>query len=144
MLEPIFIGLHGVQLWLCDLDNSQVLTHCDESVLDPGEMQRAGRLRSERQRQLFIRRRALRRFLLGRFLGTSPQALCFDETIFGKPQLSQSSPSRCEFSTSHSESVFAMAIAQEAEIGVDVEVLRPEWNLESVAAMYLNRRQIEK
>ena len=35
-----------------------------------------------------------------------------------------------------------MAIAAEDEIGVDVEVLRPDWNLEPVAAMYLERRHI--
>ena len=35
-----------------------------------------------------------------------------------------------------------MAIAAEDEIGVDVEVLRPDWNLEPVAAMYLGRRRI--
>ena len=34
--------------------------------------------------------------------------------------------------------IFAMAIAPEGEIGVDVEVLRPDWNLEPVAAMYLD------
>jgi hypothetical protein len=34
-----------------------------------------------------------------------------------------------------------MAIAPEGEIGVDVEVLRPDLNLEPVAAMYLDWQQ---
>jgi phosphopantetheinyl transferase len=144
MLEQISTGWRGVQLWLCDLDDSQVLSHCDESFLAMDELHRAERLRSERQRQLFLRRRALRRFLLGQFLRTSPRTICFVENIFGKPQLAQFSPARCEFSTSHSENVFAMAIAPESEIGVDVEVLRPDWNLKSFAAMCLNRRQITR
>jgi 4'-phosphopantetheinyl transferase len=131
-----------LQLWCCDLDDPRVLPYCDESVLAADELRRAGSFRIERQRQLFIRRRALRRFLLGRFLGISPQSLCFVETSLGKPQLPPSSPAHCEFSTSHSENVFAMAIAAEDEIGVDVEVLRPDWNLEPVAAMYLGRRRI--
>lgn len=142
MLEPISINWRGAQLWCCDLDDPRVLSNCDESFIAADELQRAERLRSERQRQLFIRRRALRRFLLGEFLGISPRTICFVENIFGKPQLSQFSPARCGFSTSHSENVFAMAIRPESEIGVDVDVLRPEWNLESVAAMLLNRRQI--
>jgi 4'-phosphopantetheinyl transferase len=132
----------GLQLWCCNLDDPRVLPYCDESVLAAGELQRAGSYRLERHRQLFIRRRALRRFLLGQFLGVSPQSLCLVETSLGKPQLSPSSPERCEFSTSHSKNVFAMAIAPEGEIGVDVEVLRTDWNLEPVAAMYLDRRQI--
>ena len=144
MLEQIATGWDGVQVWTCDLDDPRALPHDDESMLDADEWQRADRLRSERQRQWFIRRRALRRFLLGEFLGTSPQSLCFTETDFGKPQLAQFSPARCEFSTSHAENVFAMAMAPEMEIGVDVEVLRPEWNLDSVAAMYLDRPQLRQ
>ena len=131
-----------LQLWLCDLDDPRVLPDCDESVLAADEWQRADRFRLDRQRQLFLRRRALRRFLLGQFLGIPPQSLCFEETSLGKPQLAPSSPAHCEFSASHSENVFAMAIAAEDEIGVDVEMLRPDWNLEPVAAMYLDRRQI--
>jgi len=144
MLAPISINLNGAQLRLCDLDNPQVMSHCDESFLATEELQRADRLRSQRQRGLFLRRRALRRFLLGEFLGISPRSICFVENIFGKPQLSQFSPARCEFSTSHSKNIFAMAIAPKSEIGLDVEVLRPDWNLESVAAMYLERRQLRQ
>jgi len=131
-----------VQAWCSDLDNPRVLPYCDESVLAADELQRAGLFRLERQRQLFVRRRALRRFLLGQFLEVSPQSLCLVETSLGKPQLSSSSPARCEFSTSHSETIFAMAITPEDEIGVDVEMVRLNWNLEPVAAMYLDRRQV--
>jgi len=142
MLEQIQTGWPGVQAWCCDLDDPRALSACEESVLDADELRRAERLRAERPRQRFIRRRTLRRFLLGQFLETSPATLCFAETGSGKPHLSEFSPERCGFSTSHSENVFVMAMAAEMEIGVDVEVLRPEWNLESVAAMYLDRRQI--
>jgi len=132
----------GLQLWCCDLDDPRVLRYCDESVLAADELRRAGSFRLERERQLFVRRRALRRYLLGQFLGAAPQSLCLVETSSGKPRLSPTSPARCEFSTSHSENVFAMAITPEGEVGVDVEVLRPDWNLEPVAAMYLDRRHI--
>ena len=132
----------GLQLWCCDLDDPRVLPYCDESVLAADELESAASFQLERHWQLFIRRRALRRFLLGRFLEVSPQSLCFVETSLGKPQLAPSSPARCEFSTSHSENVFAMAMTAEDEIGMDVEVLRPDWNLEPVAAMFLDRRQI--
>ena len=126
------------QLWHCDLDDPRVLPLCDESILAADEFERAAHFQFERHRQLFIRRRALRRFLLGSFLGVPPESLCFVETSLGKPQLAPPSPERCDFSTSHSESAFAMAIAPGGKIGVDVEVLRPDLNLEPVAAMYLD------
>lgn len=144
MLEPITTGWHGAQLWCCNLDNPQVLSNCDESFLDSDELQRAQRLHSPRQRQLLIRRRALRRFLLGQFLETPPQEICFAENDYGKPRLSSPALARCEFSTSHSENVFAMAIAEESEIGVDVEVLQPDWDLKSVATMYLEQEQLRQ
>ena len=144
MLEPIPINLDGVQLWAGDLDDPRVLSNCDESVLDAAELSRADRLRSERQRQLFRRRRALRRFLLGQFLGTSPRTICFAESELGKPQLAETSPARCQFSTSHAENVFVMAMATATAIGVDVEVLRPDWDLAPIAAMYLAPPQLRQ
>lgn len=129
------------QLWHCDLDDPRALPFCDESVLAADELERASNFQLERHRQLFIRRRALRRFLLGRFLGVPPKSLCFVETSLGKPQLATPSPAQCDFSTSNSENVFAMAIAPEGKIGVDVEVLCPDLNLEPVAAMYLDWQQ---
>ena len=129
------------QLWHCDLDDPRVLHYCDESVLATDELERAASFKLERHRQFFIRRRALRRFLLGRFLGVPPKSLCFVETSLGKPQLAPPSPERCDFSSSNSENVFAMAIASGWKIGVDVEVLRPDLNLEPVAAMYLDWQQ---
>jgi len=144
MLEPVPTSLSGVQLWCCDLDDPHVLAHCDESFLAPDELQRAERLRSKRNRQLFRRRRALRRFLLGRFLKTPPQKLSIEETKSGKPQFTASSPVRCAFSPSHAENLFAMAIAPETEVGVDVEVMRPEWNVQLVAAMCLDSSQLRQ
>ena len=144
MLEPVPTSLPDVQLWCCDLDDPRVLAHCDECFLAPDELPCAERLRSKRHRQLFLRRRALRRFLLGRFLKTPPQKLSIEETKSGKPQFTASSTVRCEFSTSHAENLFAMAIAPELEVGVDVEVLRPEWNVQLVAAMCLGSSQIRQ
>ena len=144
IFEPIETGWPDVQAWCCDLDDPHVISYCDPSFLAADELQRAEKMRSERHRQLFLRRRALRRHLLGRHLVTPPRSLSFEEAEFGKPQFLQSSPLRCGFSTSCAENIFGIAMSPESEIGMDVEVLRPEWNMEFVAAMCLDEPQLRQ
>ena len=132
----------GVHIWCFDLDDPGLDLFCDDSVLSDCECQRAERLQGDRQRELFVRRRALRRFLLGQFLEIPPASLLFIETDSGKPRLAEIHATRCEFNTSHSENIFVMAISETGHVGVDVEVVRPEWDWESVAAMYLDGHRL--
>jgi 4'-phosphopantetheinyl transferase len=129
----------AVHVWCCDLDDPKLDSFCDDSALSDCEWQRAERLNGDNQRRVFVRRRALRRFLLGKFLDIPPASLCLIVADSGKPRLAEIQATRCEFNTSHSENVFVMAISETGAVGVDVEVVRPEWDWESVAAMYLYR-----
>jgi 4'-phosphopantetheinyl transferase len=128
----------AVHVWCCDLDDPGLDPFCDDSALSDYEWQRAERLLGDNQRRFFVRRRALRRFLLGKFLDIPPASLRFVEADSGKPRLAEIQATRCEFSMSHSENVFVMAVSETGDVGVDVEVVRPEWGWESVAAMYLD------
>lgn len=134
-----------VHVWCCDLDDPNWKLCCDDSVLSPKEWQHAQRLCSKLLQRLFIQRRTLRRLLIGQFLGVKPQSLRFVETGFGKPLLVEAGVNRCEFSTSHSDSIFMMAISNKvAAVGVDVEVSHPESDWEPVAAMYMDPRRHEQ
>ncbi len=131
-------------VWCCDLDDPGIDPFCDDSTLSDSEWQRAERLRGDGQRRLFVRRRALRRFLLGKFLNIPPASLCFVESDSGKPTVPEIQATRCEFSTSHSENVFVMAISETGDVGVDVEVVTPAWGWEPVAGMYLDGDQLTR
>jgi 4'-phosphopantetheinyl transferase len=127
-----------VQAWCCDLDDPDLAAFCDESILPDQERQLAARLRSPRRQGLFRRRRALSRFLLGRFLGVPPWQLVFAEGLHGEPTLVQPMFNSCRFSLSHSEGLFAMAISDRFQVGVDVEVARAGWNWGEIAELYLD------
>jgi 4'-phosphopantetheinyl transferase len=133
-----------IHVWCCDLNDPGLDPFYDDSALSDHEWHRAKRLHGDWQRRLFVRRRALGRFLLGQFLAVPPASLCFIETDSGKPSMAEIRGTCCEFSTSNSENVFVLAISETGDVGVDVEVIRPEWDWESVAAMYLDEHRIEQ
>ena len=129
----------GVHLWCCDLGDAAWDRFCDESTLGESELAHAQRLRFERGRRLFLRRRALGRFLLGQFLGVPPQSLQFGQSEREEPILISPGADACRFNSSHAESVFAMAISTgAAAVGVDVETMRLDWDWEGVTEMYLD------
>jgi 4'-phosphopantetheinyl transferase len=67
--------------------------------------------------------RAALRLLLGRYLDLDPAELRFAARATGKPRLDPGSPLR--FNLSHSGALALIAVARDAELGVDVEQVKP-------------------
>jgi phosphopantetheinyl transferase len=70
----------------------------------------------------------------------------FCRTSFGKPVLAAGQGGAVRFNLSHAENILAVAIAR-AEIGVDVEIIRPEIDLATLVADHLapaERRLLEE
>jgi 4'-phosphopantetheinyl transferase len=65
------------------------------------------------------------RLVLADYLGVSPDSIKFVVSANGKPRLSSAFGSRLAFNLSHSEGVAIIGITSGAEIGVDIERLRP-------------------
>ena len=110
----------GFELWSADL-RSEPSTH-ERALLSDDEHERAARFVFERDRRRFVASRASLRRLLGERLNADAAALRLDAGPYGKPAL-RDAP-RCAFNLSHSEDVAWIALADDGEIGVDVEVLR--------------------
>ena len=106
-------------VWLVDLgldpDDSELAT------LSAAEHERAERFVFARDRRRFLAAHVALRRLLAQRTGTPARAIRFVEGPFGKPSLVERSD--CSFNLSHSGEVALVAIAPEAEIGVDVEML---------------------
>ena len=82
------------------------------------------------------------REILAALTATTPAALTFDrrcrhcgDPAHGKPELADAP--ELSFSLSHSASVALVAVAREARVGVDVEVIRARRHLEKLAARVL-------
>lgn len=109
------------EAWLIDLtlpfDESEL------TDLSPEEGRKAARFAFPRDRRRYLASHCALRSLLARRIGCRPRELLFGEGEFGKPFL-QSSP-RCSFNMSHSHDLALVAMSDDGEIGVDVELVRP-------------------
>jgi 4'-phosphopantetheinyl transferase len=124
---PFDLALDEVHCWSIPLEASPNTLAVLFETLTDDERARAGRLRFERDRRRFIVARATLRELLGRYVGTPPDQVRFAYGAFGKPKLTPEfgGPHRVKFNLSHSADLALIAVAWDAEVGVDVEHIRP-------------------
>lgn len=108
------------ELWLIGLADAP----SDDEIgwLSAPERARAERFAFDRDRRRHLAAHCGLRRLLSARLGVDAGSLRFREGPFGKPYL-DGRPA-CAFNLSHSHDVALVALADDGEIGVDVEVLR--------------------
>lgn len=101
------------------------LSDC-ETLLAPDEADRAARFRFERDRRRYVVGRAQMRAILGAYVGRDPRELRFCYGAHGKPALPVASAEpRLDFSMTRSHELGMLAIQLDADVGIDVELLRP-------------------
>lgn len=122
-------GLH----WrLADLDDTGATTVA--TLLDPYEAERAARFRFQRDRDRYVTAHTALRRALSELLDQSPEHIAITRGPHGKPGLSPDLG--WVFNLSHSENIAVIAAAPSAhvaEIGVDIECLRPVTDWQSLA-----------
>lgn len=89
-------------------------------LLSAEERRRADAFRTETLRARFVASHVALRQLLGRYLGVAAAQLDFGQNAWGKPELSGGG---LRFNLSHSGVLALVAVARNAEIGVDVETI---------------------
>lgn len=109
------------QLWQVDLDATPA--PADVACLSDAEWERARRFVFRRDRERFIAAHAALRRILSMRSGISAALLEFEQGEFGKPWLAGLPDLR--FNLSHSQSVALIAVHEDADVGIDIEVLRP-------------------
>ena len=100
------------------------------ALLDADERARAARFHFERDRGRYVAAHAALRRLLARRTGRDAASLAIETGPYGKPYLA-GTPG-CAFSLSHSEDLALVALADDGEIGVDLERVRPLADLEGL------------
>jgi 4'-phosphopantetheinyl transferase len=83
------------------------------------------------------------RSILGRYLNTDPRHLQFSRGPHGKPALAteRGSDAVC-FNLAHSHDVALCAVARGRDIGVDVERVRADVNVDLIAERFFSQREI--
>jgi phosphopantetheinyl transferase len=85
--------------------------------------------------------RAQLRKCLSQFMGIPPLEIVLAQNAFGKSLLQNAS--RLSFSVAHTENTFVIAISEFASIGVDIESVSRECQLEKITAVLLTPEECE-
>jgi 4'-phosphopantetheinyl transferase len=129
---PVWPVPGEVHVWSIDLDRPDAEVAVLGGMLTADELLRAGKLRAgQHARRRFVASRAGLRALLGAYLDLAPAEVGFAASVHGKPRLDSGSPLR--FNLSHSGGRALVAVADGAEVGADVEEVRPRADLRRVA-----------
>jgi 4'-phosphopantetheinyl transferase len=92
-------------------------------LLTDDEKARAGRFFRKVDRERWVAARGRLRQLLGDFMGADPAGIVFEAGANGRPFVaSNAAPS---FNLSHTDRFVALAISPKAEVGLDIEAVRP-------------------
>jgi 4'-phosphopantetheinyl transferase len=125
-----------VHLWRIDGAEEPVGT----SSLSAEERERAGRFHFERDRARFLHRWSRVRELLGAYLGCGPDRVVFRRGTHGKPEVVGGGDLR--FNLSHSGDLALLGVTSGADLGVDVEALRPIPDRESLAVEVFSEAEL--
>ena len=132
-LEP-----HQIHLWLAQVDAvCQPQLQKLSCYLSQDEQQRAAKFHSAQHRQRFIANRGIVRSLLGRYLHCHPQAVAFSYGAYGKPLIANPNHQLgLQFNVSHSDRLSLIAIAQQRQVGIDLEQHRVLTDLNALAQRF--------
>jgi 4'-phosphopantetheinyl transferase len=134
-----------VHLWRASLAvDPSALGHL-KSTLAQNELERAERFIFDPDRDHFIAARGILRDVLGRYLQCAPQTIDFVYGARGKPAISNAgSRHPLRFNLSHSHGLAVIGIARERELGIDVEMIRPNFASEEIAKRYFSAKEIDE
>jgi 4'-phosphopantetheinyl transferase len=127
-----------VHVWRATLDVSQSRIDRLYELLSPDERERAGRFRNEVDANRSIIGRGYLRLLLGRTNGLRSAELQFEYDEFGKPGLVAHQRSGLHFSVSHSGDQILLALAKNRAVGVDLERIRTDLDVNGLAERFFS------
>ncbi len=134
-----------VHLWRADLDALRESEARWQKILSSDESARASRFRFAIDRQRFVVSRGLLRMILGSYLAVEPGILIFSYSGKDKPSMGQPhSESGVRFNISHSGAAVLLAFTRGRDIGVDVEQIRSDFDVEAIARRFFSLHEQEQ
>jgi 4'-phosphopantetheinyl transferase len=83
--------------------------------------------------------------VLGRYLDVPPEEVTFRYGRAGKPELSPLfHDTDLHFNVSHSHGHLLVAVARNCAVGIDIEMIRPEMNIEAIAERFFSSEETQQ
>jgi 4'-phosphopantetheinyl transferase len=133
-----------IHIWQIDLAGQESEIHFCRRLLATDEVQRAERFYFEEHRRRFIVARGTVRQILGRYTRLAPEHIAFEYGAKGKPELSgRATEASITFNLSHSFESALVAVARGATVGIDIELINPEYATEQIAERFFSRGEAD-
>ena len=143
-VSDLVLRQNEVHVWRIALDQPMSLLQIPRQTLAADELSRAKRYHFQRDRDHFIIGRGALRAILGRYLTTPPEQICFQYSQYGKPNLvTARNQTSINFNLSHSGNLALLACSQDREVGVDLEQLRPMPDAPNIAKRFFSKNENE-
>jgi len=126
-----------VDVWAFDLLAPDERAENAYDLLSEDERQRAERFHFPADRRRFGMARASLRLVLGEYLEVAPKRLAFEYSEYGKPKLSWPNTD-LRFNASRSHERALIACARGREIGVDIECIRHDLEVDDLAQRFFS------
>ena len=142
---PIFSERVNLDLWWISLLQPQQVLDCCREVLSSGEMRKAASFHFQRDRDRWVIARGAIRHVLATYLKVSPRELRFQYGGHGKPDVMDAiNQPGLKFNLSHSGDFALAAVTRKVNVGVDVELIRPEVSGVEIAKEFFSPRDVQK
>ena len=139
---PAVLGVN-VAVWTIRLDAPAELQALAKSVLSPDELAKAKAFRNEPAHRNYVLAHGALRRILAATLEADPAQIQFLNGPQGKPALAMRTAGGLEFNLTHSGDLALVAVAQGAEVGIDVERERPMPDALQLAERFLSAAESE-
>lgn len=141
--EALILGNHEVHVWRVVLDHNPSWIDSLLYTLAEDEQARAARFYFPIHRERFIVARGVLREILGLYLNRAARSVSFCYGPHGKPALAgESGGNAIHFNMSHSHGVALYAVTRSGEIGIDLEFIREDLEVEHLAERLFSQREI--
>lgn len=141
--ERLVLEADEVHVWRVFLNCSEKELHEFKATLACNETARAQRFVFQMDRDYFVATRGVLRQLLGRYLNRAAADVEFEYGPQGKPVLrTESSQKPVQFNVSHSHGVALLAFAIRRQVGVDVELVRPDFASGKIAERFFSEQEV--
>jgi 4'-phosphopantetheinyl transferase len=143
--QPLALSEDEIQVWRVDLEAIRGDESRWQEVLSSDESARASRFHFPADRQRYVAARAMLRTILAGYLETDPRCVSFAYSQKEKPSLGPAHVGNgVTFNISHSGGIALLAFARKRQIGIDVEQVRYDFDVEAIARRFFSAHEQEQ
>jgi 4'-phosphopantetheinyl transferase len=138
--KPVLLQVGEVHAWVVPLELPAGCLKTLQALLHPSERERAACFRFPHLQDAFITGRGVLRLLVGRYLDIAPHEVPIGYGPDGKPEVLGSD---LQFNLAHSGGLAVYAFTLGRKVGVDLEMVKPIPDLETVSRRFFAEREVE-